>query len=132
MRELGQYFNATPDETGGTVSLPEQLYRYRVTEALMYAGIEIAKSDHIHPLLQRAGHSLTNSEHLKPFIPKVEASELDRLLTEQIEQFIATIFDSTPRQGDLMCCVNRWCSDDFLLVQRLICLLTSVGHLNAA
>ena len=50
MQELGEYFAAHPDEAGSTVKPETNLYRFRVTECFMYAGVAPAKIDMLREL----------------------------------------------------------------------------------
>ena len=130
MSDLGQYFKENPDLAGGTVTPSAQLFRYRVTEAMMGAGIDVRKADKLRTLLERTGFPSTDSRHLKPFIPKVEASEFQTIVEELLEQFLFFIFDGTTRIGELLNVVARFCSADFVLVQRLVLLETFLKSLN--
>ena len=131
MIELGSYFKDNPQLTGTGVSESDQLYRYRVTEAFQSAGIPIAKVNMLRSLLQRSGQAMTHSSHLKMYLPMIEAHELDRLIKEMVDMLFTIIFDSTTRIGELFNAVARWCSFDFYIVQRLICLRTFASHLKA-
>ena len=131
MSELGQYFRENPNMAGGTVPAAAQLYRYRITESFMAAGIDISKADQLRALLERTGIPSTARQHLLPFIPKVEATEFDELTKELIDQFIFFVYDGTTRIGELLNVVARWCTPDFELVQRLVCLQTFLRHLNS-
>ena len=131
MTEIGQYFRDNPDLSGGTnVSEHDQLFRYRLTECLMHAGI-LAKADALRPLLERAGRSSVDRRHLAPYVPKVEASEIALLCDEMVGQLISWIFDTTARVGDLFCMLGRWCTSDFELVHRLVSLVTNKHHMTA-
>ena len=61
MADLSSYFQSNPDLAGGTVTPNEQLYRYRVTEAFLHAGIPLAKLAYLRYLLERSGNA---------FVPK--------------------------------------------------------------
>ena len=133
MADLATYFASHPDEVGGkNVTQNEQLFRYRVTETFLAAGIDIAKADSCRYLLERSGTIVASATHLRSFIPKVEALEVDRVKDELGDNFICWIFDGTTRIGELLACVARFCSKDFRLEQRLAVLKTFKHHLNAS
>ena len=133
MADLAAYFVANPDEVGGkNVSQNVQLYRYRVTESFLHAGIDISKADNLRYLLERTGQPLTHSSNLKCYIPKVEAIEVAQVKKDFEGQLITWIFDGTTRIGELVCIVGRWCSFDFYIKQRLATLKTFERHLNAS
>lgn len=133
MAELGQYFQANPNLAGGTnVTCMDQLYRYRVVESLLAAGIPIEKADHLQVLFERSGRSSVKSPHLRPYIPKVEANERAKLVQEVMKMLVVIIFDGTTRIGELMNAIARWISYDFYIVQRLVVLKTFAKHMNAS
>ncbi|KAL3922553.1 MAG: hypothetical protein SGPRY_004523 [Prymnesium sp.] len=72
-----------PNEKESSVSEADQLFRWRVVESCMHAGIPMAKIDEIRIPLERGGTTtLTSSPHLKAFIPKIEELEFRRLVGE--------------------------------------------------
>lgn len=128
---LHEYFQAHPSEKDSSVADEVQLYRWRVVEACMHAGIPLAKTDEIRVLLERRGIPLTNSSHLGVFIPKIEAFELKRIQHELSDQPLCIIFDGTNRFGDCTAVLMRWCSESFESIeQRLVALRTVKKHLN--
>eukprot|EP00966_Prymnesium_polylepis_P190350 4410745-Prymnesium_polylepis.1 len=86
------------------------VFRYRVTESFLAAGVPLAVVDKLRTLLQRSGFSLTSSTNLKVFIPKIEQKEDDRIKAEIAGQF---------------------CTESFELVQRLLNFKTMEKHVNA-
>ena len=131
MAELGQFFKANPDVAGGTnVSSNDQLYRYRVVESLLAAGIPLEKANHLRVLFERSGRSSVGAQHLKAYIPKIEANERATLVKEIMEMLVMIIFDGTTRIGELMNAVARWISSDFYIMQRLVSLKTFARHMN--
>ena len=133
MADLATHFAANPDSCGGTnVTQNDQLFRYRVTETLLGAGIDLAKADNLRYLLGRSGSSVPSSTHLKAYVPKIEALEVDKIKEELQDEFICWIFDGTTRLGELVALVARWCSGDFYLKHRLVSLKTFKRNLNAS
>ena len=126
---LNDYYVANPDEEGGSVSEEDKLYRYRVVEAMLSAGIPLAKVDQLRPLLERADRSLTGSQHLRVFIPKIEEREIELLKKEVKGQRVTVIFDGTTRLGEAIVILLRWIPASFDHVeQRLVAFRTAFAH----
>lgn len=130
MTSLSEYFRANPEEAGATVSVHEQLFRFRVCQAFMFAGVALYKASMLRTLLERSGHSCTSGSHLAMFIPKVEQREVELVTDELKDEYIHSMFDGTSRLGELLNNVLRWCTADFELVQRLALLMTYEKHLS--
>jgi hypothetical protein len=92
--------------------------------------VPIAKVSYLRALLERVGNTTGDPSHLGQFIPKVESRELDKIKGEAEGQYINSIFDSTPRLGDLLNNVLRWVTSDFVIIQRLALLITYAKHLS--
>jgi hypothetical protein len=130
IHELDIYFASSPDLAGGTTERLARLYRYRVTENLMYAGIEIEKADLIRTLLERSDQPMTSSTHLRDFIPVIESKEFDQLVADFVSEFVSGQFDATYRQGDAVSYLLKCCTADFHLQQRLVAFMTALKHWN--
>ena len=130
---LHDYYVANPDESMASVSPEDKLYRYRVVESMLHAGVAIHKVDHLRPLLQRSNHSLTDSSHLSMFIPKIESREVELLIKEISGQRVTIIFDGTTRLGEALVILIRWIPADFSRVeQRLVAFRTTFKHTSGA
>ena len=82
--------------------------------------------DDLRPLLERAQASLTGSQHLGVFIPKIEVREVEQLIKEATGQRVKIIFDGTTRLGEALVILLRWIPADFSKVeQRLIAFRTT-------
>ena len=118
---ISSYFEANPTATGSSVSTDAQAFRWRVVETFMSAGVPLQKIDKMRTLLEREGHSLTDSHNLAPlFIPLILDYELNRLKEEIAGRKCSFIFDGTTRLGEASNFVIRWIADDFTIQQRLI------------
>ena len=129
MNSLSEYFVQHLDEKCSSLAPNVHLFRFRVVEGFMAAGIGIAKVGILRNLLERTGNTTGDQSELRSFIPKVEGVELDKIRVEATNQYINSIFDATPRLGDLLNNVLRWCTEDFVIVQRLALLITYAKHL---
>ena len=128
---ISNHFEATPDAIGRTLSMDIHTYRWRVIETFMNAGVSYTKIDHMRLLLEREGHTLTDSSHLaEMFIPLIHERELARLRGEIAGRHCSFIFDGTTRLGEATNFVARWVSDTFTIEQRLVRFITTAVHLN--
>ena len=108
-----------------------QLFRWRVVESCLYAGIPLEKIDHLRELLERSGTQLTHSSHLKAMVPKVEEFEFARLINELKGQRVCVIYDGTTRLGECIAVLLRWCPSDFgKIEQRLVALRTTETNMD--
>ena len=126
---LVEYFESHPDENAGTTDEDQLLYRYRIAESFVasppFAGIDDHKL-----LLQRAGFSVPESPNLKRFIPRIELAEDTLLNSELLDQYIGISFDGTTRLGEAINTTGRWCTNNFMLVMRLLDFTTYERHVN--
>lgn len=128
---LQQYFQEHLTETSASVSSEIQLYRWRVVESCLFAGIPLNKIDSLRELLERGGTALTASSHLKAMVPKIEEFELKRLRNELKGQRVCVIFDGTTRLGECIAALLRWCPVGFTKIeQRLVALRTTESHMD--
>lgn len=127
---LHEYFKAHPDEKDSTVGEEPQLFRWRVVESCLHAGVPVAKIDTLRDLLERTGNSLSSSTHLGAYIPKIETREFELITSELKEQKLCMIYDGTTRLGECTAVLMRWCSSSFQIEQRLVALRTVKKHMN--
>ncbi|KAK3286470.1 hypothetical protein CYMTET_5972 [Cymbomonas tetramitiformis] len=90
---LTEYFTEHNDEATAGLEPEVHLYRYRVTESLLFAGVPISKGDYLRPLLERADIKLTGSEHLRQYVPKIESLEFEHLHHELQGQSVFFILE---------------------------------------
>ena len=127
--DLVAYYKEHPDESVPANNADELLYRYRVAENFVLRP-PFERIDDFRSLLERAGHALSASTHLKPFIPKIEKAELD-LVTEEVSgQYLGIAFDGTTRLGEALNVTGRWCSSDFEINMRLLDFTTLKKHVD--
>lgn len=107
------------------------VYRWRVVESFLYAGIACSKIEMLRPLLEREGHTLTSRSHLESlYIPQIEAREVKRLTAEMKDKHFTLVFDGTTRLGEAIALVTRCITNDFNIQMRLIAFKTTKVHLN--
>lgn len=131
MSGLSQWCAANPDHKGTNVKIETQLWRYRLTESFMAAGIEPSKINRMRTVLQRGNEVSTDCSHLMSMVPKVEADEFERIHNELLNQVVSAIFDGETRVGEAMALILRFCTADFRLHQVLVAFVTAEKHMNA-
>jgi hypothetical protein len=116
---------------GATLAKETHVYRWRVMESMMYAGIPYAKIDMLRHLLEREGHPLTKATHMgETYIPQIETLEIKRVVKELLQQHFALIFDGTTRLGEAINMVTRSITDGFTIRMRLVAFKTTKVHTN--
>lgn len=95
--------------------------RTNVVEAMLKAGIALAKVDYLRPLLEANNAKLTFSTHLAQIIPFLLETEKAKLKEEvKTAQHIAVIFDGTTYLGEAFAILVRFLDDDWRVQQRLV------------
>ena len=123
---ISKHFEEKPNERGHTIAPDVHVYRWRVCETLMYAGVPMAKIDMLRNLLEREGHALSDrSEMSATYIPQIEDREIKRILKELLEQNFAVIFDGTTRLSEAINIVTRSITNDFMIRMRLVAFKTT-------
>ena len=126
---ISKHFEEKPNERGHTIAPDVHVYRWRVCETLMYAGVPMAKINMLRTLLEREGHALSDrSEMSATYIPQIEDREIKRVVKELLEQHFAVIFDGTTRLGEAINIVTRSITDDFTIRMRLVAFKTTKVH----
>ena len=124
-----RHFEQNADAQGHTLPSDVHVYRWRVVESFMFAGIPLAKTDMLRHLLERANYPLTHSSHLgQDYIPLIEEREIKRVVKELLKQHFSLIFDGTTRLGEAINMVTRFITDDFQIRQRLVAFKTLAKH----
>lgn len=129
-----KYFEGEPSTgplAGTTIPAETLLYRYRVVESLMFAGVPLAKSNYLRTLLEREGHNLTSAAHLgQDYVPQISQREEHLVKKEISGEYIGVIFDGTTRLGEAVNIITRHISEDFRIILRLVDFTTMKVHMN--
>jgi len=80
---------------GSTLPEDMRLYRYKLVEALLKAGIPLLKVDILRPFLEKYGHRLTSRNHLAEFIPMIRQREIDLKSEVAANSAFSVIFDGS-------------------------------------
>ena len=114
-------YNKT-EQSGTSLFMAERVYRVKVVENFLRAGIPLAKVDDLRALLEENGLKLTHSFHLADYIPVLLQQEKETLKNEIQGGPVSVVFDATTREGEALAVVVR-CVRGWKLQQRLIRLL---------
>jgi len=129
---LREFFQNNPSVVGASVPLEDQAYRFQVTSTLLAAGIPLLKADALRNLLERSGHAMTTSPHLRVLVPLVEKREIAQTRADIEGQHIFVTFDGTPRVGEAINIVCRFCSESFEIEMRLLAFVTAAASCDAS
>ena len=95
------------------------MYRVKVVEQFLRAGIALAKVDSLCGLLEEGALKLTHSTHLADYVPVIQGEEKKRIRSEIDSQDVSIIFDGTTRLGEALAVVLRFFSG-WKIQQRLV------------
>ena len=114
-----QAYDKNVEPAGANVSMEQRVYRVKVVEQFLRAGIPLAKVDSLCSLLEEGALTLTHSSHLADYIPVIQGEEKKRIRNEIDCQDVSFIFDGTTRLGEAMAIVIRFFSG-WKIQQRLV------------
>ena len=95
---------------GTHISMEERVYRTRVVEGFLRAGIPLVKIDEVRGLLEEGSFRLTHSSHLSDCIPPILKSEKQSIRKEIEGKEVSVVFDGMSRLGEALAVVLRYCS----------------------
>lgn len=114
-RDIAQYlsvYDKQEQPAGTSVTMEERVYRVKVVENFLKAGIPLTKVDNLRCLLEENGLRLTHSSHLADCIPIILKEEKQAIQDELQQRDVAVIFDGTTRNGEalavVVCFVKDW------------------------
>lgn len=127
--ELTDYYSQHVEEKFGTIDKDTALFRMRCVECFMGTGTPLKRLDKFRSLLEREGHSLSDSSNMtNMFVPKIHKREIDLLMAEIKNELLSISFDGTTRLGEAINMTVRWCSGSFKIEQRLAMFVTTEKH----
>ena len=101
-----QAYDKEVEPAGTNVSMEQRVYRVKVVEQFLRAGIALVKVDSLRGLLEEGALKLTHSSHLADYVP------VKRIRSEIDGQDVAIIFDGTTRLGEalavVLCFFSGW------------------------
>lgn len=121
-RDIADAFRAHNDsmhQKGETLPDEVNVYRVRVVQTFMRAGVPLNKLNIFRSLLEENGFRLCDTRHLLDLVPFILSEERKRVKAEIDGKSLAVTFDGTTRLGEVMAIVVRFISD-WKIQQRLI------------
>ena len=115
-------YDKAEQPAGTSVSMAERVYRVKVVENFLRAGIPLVKVDDLRALLEENRLKLTHSSHLADCIPLLLKQEKETLKNEIEGVPVSVVFDGTTREGEALAIVVHFVRD-WQIEQRLVRLL---------
>ena len=105
---------------GEHLSDQTRVYRVKVVEAFLKAGIPLTNMDSFRDLLEESAFSLSSSQHMRDLIPFILSNEQKRIREELQAKKISVIFDGTTHVAEALAIIVRYVSTDWKICQRLV------------
>ena len=90
-RDIAESLNKETQPLGTHVSMDERVYRARVVENFLQAGIPLGKIDALLGLLEENAFRLTHSSHLANYIPPILMNEKQAIRNELKDKDIGCV-----------------------------------------
>ncbi len=119
LTELLTSYDKEVQPSGTSVSMEDRVYRAKVVEQFLHAGIPISKIDSLRSLLEENALRLTHSSHLLDLIPPLHKQEKQAIRQEVEGKDVSVCFDCTTRLGEALAIVIRYCSG-WTIKQKLV------------
>ena len=107
--DLLQTYDREIKPAGRQVSMEERVYRAKVVEQFLKAGIPLRKIDSLRELLEENALRLTHSSHLSDYIAPLHLKEKQSIREQISGRDVSLIFDGTSRLGEALAIVIRFC-----------------------
>ena len=104
-----QTYDKEVQPAGRQVSMEERVYRAKVVEQFLKAGIPLRKIDSLRELLEENAFRLTHSSHLSDYISPLHLKEKQTVRELISGRDVSLIFDGTSRLGEALAIVIRFC-----------------------
>lgn len=112
-------YNEDAHQVGEHLPEEHKVYRVRVVQEFLQAGVCLSKLKFFRPLLEEGGYSLTDRRQMQDFIPFLLNEERAEIRKEIQGQYVSVIFDGTSRLGEVLAVVLRL-MNGWTIQQRLI------------
>lgn len=109
LTELLKAYDKEAQPAGVQISMDERIYRAKVVEQFLKAGIPLKKIDSLRELLEENAFRLAHSSHLSDYIPPLHSREKQNIRQEIEGKYVSLIFDGTSRLGEALAMVIRFC-----------------------
>ena len=109
LMDLLQTYDREVQPGGRQVSMEEGVYRAKVVEQFLKAGIPLRKIDSLRELLEENALRFTHSSHLSDYIAPLHLKEKQSIREQISGRDVSLIFDGTSRLGEALAIVIRFC-----------------------
>ena len=117
--EALQVHNDSTHLKGETLPHEVNVYRVKVVQTFLHAGVPVNKINIFCPLLEEHAYQLCDTRHLLDLVPFILAEE-KKMLKEEIKgKYLSVTSDGTTRLGKVLAIVIRFISD-WKIQQRLV------------
>lgn len=115
-----QKHNEETHLVGETLPEAQQVFRVKVVQAFLKAGVPLNKVDCFKDVLEHNAYRLTDKRNLFDLVPFIQQQEQTRLQEKIKGKNVSVIFDGTSRLGEALAIVMRYITDDWKIEQTLI------------
>ena len=112
-------YDKSAHPVGETLPDSTRVYRVKVVNEFLKAGIPLSKIDNLRGLLEAGGFSLSHSTHLRQLIPFILDKELDNLRHSISGKPISIIFDGTTHVAEAFVVVVRFVDTEWVVCQKV-------------
>ena len=112
-------YNEGSHQVGETLPEEHRVYRVRVVETFLRAGVCLSKLEYFRPLLEESSYRLADRRQMQDLIPFILDQEKLKIKKEIDGQHVSVIFDGTSRLGEVLAVVLRMV-DGWTIKQRLV------------
>ena len=95
---------------GTSVAMEVRVYRAKVVEHFLQAGIPLAKIDELRGLLEENAFRPCHSSHLAHYIPPILRNEKLAIRQEIEGKDVSVVFHGSTRHGEALAVVLYYCS----------------------
>ena len=92
-------------------SQDQRIYRVKVAETFLHAGVPFSKISLFRPLLEEHAFRLCDTRHLLDLVPFVLEEEKKKIQEEIRGKYVSVIFHGTSRLGEVLVVVLRFVSE---------------------
>lgn len=113
-------YNDEVHPRGETLPEQQQVYRVKVVQTFLKAGIPLSKIEKFRDVFEENALRLTDRHGMHDIVPFILREEETRITSEINGRMLAVIFDGTSRVGEALAVLLRFVDQDWCVQQRLV------------
>ena len=117
--EALQRHDEATHQKGETLPEDQRVYRVKVVQTFLRAGVPLSKLTIFRPLLEENAFRLCDTKHMLDLVPFILGEERARMKREIEGKFVSVIFDGTSRLGEVLAIILRFVAES-TIQQRLV------------